>query len=58
MATSTRIMSDKQAMDALAYWMDENDPTLDGYVPEWVWDLVTLIDELVDETGRKEYEDA
>lgn len=45
-------MTDKEAMEELHHWMQDNDPLLDGSYPNWVWDLVSLIDDILDETGR------
>jgi hypothetical protein len=47
-----RSMSDKMAMDEIAVWMEEQDPSLGDGLPNWVWDLVTMIDEMIAETGR------
>lgn len=47
-------MTDKQAMDDIAQWMVDVDPTLTGDLPEWVWDLVSLVDDLIDYTGRND----
>lgn len=46
-------LSDEAAMNELARWMKRNDPELTGELPGWVWNLVSLIDDLVDETGRE-----
>jgi hypothetical protein len=45
-------LSDREAMDELERWSIDNDPTLNGSHPDWVWDLVSLVDELLEETGR------
>ncbi len=51
-------MTDKKAMNLLAAWMEDFDPTLQRDTPEWVWSLVSLIDDLIMETGREpEYAD-
>lgn len=50
-------VTDKEAMDELAEWMKDNDPILDGTMPNWVWDLVILVDDLIEDTGRKVYSD-
>lgn len=47
-----RTMSDLQAMDEIADWLEVNDPTLTGDLPNWVWDLVSLVDDLIDMSGR------
>lgn len=46
-------LSDTAAMNELAMWMKKNDPDLTGDLPGWVWNLVSLIDDLVEETGRE-----
>lgn len=46
------IKSDKEAMNEVADWMEKFDPNLTGDIPNWVWDLVSLLDDLIDETGR------
>lgn len=46
------VVSDKTAMDVLTKWIEDQDPVLDGDLPNWVWDLVTLVDDLIDDTGR------
>lgn len=48
----TTVISDTHAMDIIADWMEDFDPVLDNSVPQWVWSLVTLIDDLMDDTGR------
>lgn len=48
----TSSITDQMAMDEIAQWVDENDPTLDNSIPNWVWDLMGLLDDLIDETGR------
>lgn len=45
-------LSDQAAMNELSEWMERNDPVLDGNLPNWVWDLTALIDDLICETGR------
>lgn len=45
-------MSDKEAMDDIAQWMVDMDPDLTGDLPNWVWDLVNVLDDLIEETGR------
>lgn len=45
-------MTDNEAMDKLDIWMSDNDPTLDGNLPNWVWDLTSVIDDILCETGR------
>lgn len=45
-------MTDNEAMDKLENWMIYEDPTLDGDLPSWVWDLTSLIDDILSETGR------
>jgi hypothetical protein len=44
--------SDTSAMNIIAEWMDDNDPVLDASIPNWVWSLVSLLDDLIDDTGR------
>lgn len=44
--------SDTKAMNMIAQWMEDFDPVLDASVPEWVWSLVSLLDDLIDDTGR------
>lgn len=51
-ANQVRSLSDEVAMNELATWMKKNDPDLTGDLPGWVWNLVTLIYDLVEETGR------
>lgn len=46
-------LRDTQAMNEIAKWMDDMDPTLDGTCPDWVWSLVSLLDDLIEETGRQ-----
>lgn len=46
-------LSDEAAMNELARWMKNNDPELTGDMPGWVWNLVSLIDDIVEETGRE-----
>lgn len=46
------VVSDKIAMDVLTKWVEDNDPTLGYGLPNWVFDLVSLIDDLIDDTGR------
>lgn len=45
-------LSDREAMNELAEWFNEEDPVLDDTHPDWVWDLVSLVDDLLRETGR------
>lgn len=45
-------MTDKEALEELRHWMADNDPTLNGSLPNWVWDLTALIDDILVETGR------
>lgn len=50
-------MTDTQAMNELAEWLNNNDPSLDESLPNWVWSLTALIDDLLIETGRLEDEE-
>lgn len=50
--TMSRSISDSDAMEEITHWINDNDPTLTGDIPNWVWDLVSLLDDLIDETGR------
>lgn len=45
-------LSDADAMDELEKWVIDNDPTLDASLPNWVWDLMSLVDDLLMETER------
>lgn len=45
-------MTDTEAMDQIEQFMVDNDPVLDGTLPNWVWDLTSLIDDMLVETGR------
>lgn len=46
-------LTDKEAMDEIQLWMLEHDPTLTATMPDWVWSLTALIDDVLIETGRK-----
>ncbi len=46
------MITDKQAMTILADWMETNDPTIKDSDSAWVWDLVDLVDYLLEDTGR------
>ncbi len=48
----SRTISDKEAMDEIARWVEDMDPVLDQSLPNWVWDITSLLDDLIDETGR------
>lgn len=50
-------MTDQQALDLLADWMEDFDPTLDDDLPLWVWSLTALLDDVLVETGRLVEED-
>ena len=50
-----RIKSDKEAMDEITAWMKKADPNLTGDIPNWVWNLVSLLDDLIDDTARRAY---
>lgn len=45
-------MKDKTALNTLAKWMKDNDPTLRRSDPIWAWNLVALIEDLLEDTGR------
>ena len=45
-------MTDNEAMDELERWMIDHDPTLNANLPNWVWDLTALVDDILTETGR------
>lgn len=47
-----RYISDKEAMDIIAKWFEDMDPVLDAGLPNWVWDLLSILDDLIDTTGR------
>lgn len=46
------IVTDNEAMDELERWIIDNDPVLDGSHPNWVWDLLSVVDDILAETGR------
>lgn len=46
-------MTDREAMNIIADWMEVMDPTLNESLPGWVWDLTAVLDDLLVETGRK-----
>lgn len=48
-------MSDKEAMNDIAQWMIDIDPTLTDDLPGWVWSLVSMVDDKLNNTGRKVY---
>lgn len=48
-----RQISDADALDELAQWFVDEDPVLDGSHPDWIWDLVSLVEELLFDTGRE-----
>ena len=50
-------LPDSDALDELEKWMIDNDPILDNSHADWVWELVTLVDELLQDTGRLENAD-
>lgn len=45
-------MTDNEAMDEIEKFMIDHDPTLNTSLPNWVWDLTSLIDDVLIETGR------
>lgn len=45
-------MTDDEAMDEIERFMIDHDPTLTPSLPNWVWDLTSLIDDVLIETGR------
>jgi hypothetical protein len=49
-------MTDQEAMDDIAQWMIDVDPTLTGNLPDWVWDLVSLLDDVIEYTGRNDFQ--
>lgn len=49
-----RSITDKQAMDTIAKWMKYENPSLNEHMPNWVWSLTAVIDDMILETGRYE----
>jgi hypothetical protein len=50
-----RIRSDSSAMEEITGWINDNDPVLTADIPNWVWSLVSLLDDLIEETGRNTF---
>lgn len=50
---NVRYIKDSEALNEISSWLRDNDPVLDASCPDWVWDFVTLVEDVVMSTGRE-----